>query len=379
MRDGSAAGAADAPAAYLGEAADEPSRKRARRGVVRYVALVLDLSKAAGATDVRPSRAAACCATAASLVREFFDQNPLSHLSVLAMRDGACARLSELSASAESHLAAIRAVEPPSGDASLQNALHAARTALGAVPTYGLREVLMLVSTLSSCDPGDVNKEISACARAKVRASVVSLSAEMYVCRTLADKTKGKCETALDAAHFRSLALGHAKPPAALRELAPASLIQMGFPKQAAAAMGGGEGEANAVNVCPRCRAHATDLPAICATCDLTLASSLMMARSYHHLFPLPRSELAPPEALLAAGGAGRAPCTGCGEAFDGARDEVVLRRPCCGVLLCVACDVYMQTLHNCVGCLSGDGAMDGGGADGIGNGQAATAMDVGA
>ena len=34
---------------------------------------------------------------------------------------------------------------------------------------------------------------------------------------------------------------------------------------------------------------------------------------------------------------------------------EVVLRRPCCGTLLCVACDQYLQTLHNCPGCLSAD------------------------
>ena len=371
-------GAAGAGAAYLAaqHTPEELARaaKRARRGVIRYVVLVLDCSKAAAATDVRPSRAGATAVAAAALVREFFDANPLSHMAVLAMHDGVCVRLSELSASTDTHLAAIRAAPSPSGDASVQNALHMARTALAAVPTYGLRETLLLTSTLSTCDPGDINVEITQCVRAKVRASVVSLSAEMYVCRTLAERTKGTCGVAIDAAHFRALVLEHAKPPPALRDLVPASLICMGFPKQAqdaaatAASAAGtgsqGDGDGARVNVCPRCRTHAAELPAICATCDLTLASSLQMARSYHHLFPLPRSVLAD-AGSVAAGAA----CGACGSTFvlggnsdrgaatttSSSAGEVVLRRPCCGTLLCVACDQYLQTLHNCPGCLSAD------------------------
>ncbi len=39
---------------------------------------------------------------------------------------------------------------------------------------------------------------------------------------------------------------------------------------------------------CPRCRSRVAELPCECHTCGLTLISSPHLARSYHHLFPVP-------------------------------------------------------------------------------------------
>lgn len=40
--------------------------------------------------------------------------------------------------------------------------------------------------------------------------------------------------------------------------------------------------------ICPRCGSKLCDIPTDCAVCDLVVVSSPHLARSYHHLFPVP-------------------------------------------------------------------------------------------
>lgn len=63
----------------------------------------MDLSKAAGISDMRPTRATVVSLTLQSFIREFFDQNPLSQLGLIAMRNGRADSLTELSGSPVSH------------------------------------------------------------------------------------------------------------------------------------------------------------------------------------------------------------------------------------------------------------------------------------
>jgi transcription initiation factor TFIIH subunit 2 len=46
--------------------------------------------------------------------------------------------------------------------------------------------------------------------------------------------------------------------------------------------------------VCPQCGAKCCELPMECPVCGLTLVSSSHLARSYHHLFPLPLFQAVP-------------------------------------------------------------------------------------
>lgn len=50
-------------------------------------------------TDMRPNRGAMMIQILQLFVREFFDQNPLSHLSILMLRNGRAERLTNLSGS----------------------------------------------------------------------------------------------------------------------------------------------------------------------------------------------------------------------------------------------------------------------------------------
>jgi hypothetical protein len=70
-------------------------------------------------------------------------------------------------------VAKLSSAQTASGNASLQNALEMATLALGSVPPYGHREVVMLFAALSTCDPGNVWEAVRAAKEARVRISIV--------------------------------------------------------------------------------------------------------------------------------------------------------------------------------------------------------------
>eukprot|EP00850_Spirogloea_muscicola_P019820 SM000200S05810 [mRNA] locus=s200:58981:61179:- [translate_table: standard] len=327
----------------------EAPAARIRRGMIRYLYLIVDLSRAAQEMDLRPSRMAVEAASVEVFVREFFDQNPLSHVGIIVLRKGIAERLTELSGNPEAHIRELRKNLTCVGDASIQvpsslalllhlsacvvtlrrlllacctirlddgltadlssqgflltslslvfqNALDLARDSLSQIPSYGQREILMLYAALCTCDPGDVTASIKRCKESRIRCSVVGLSAELYICKVLCEKTGGRYSVAMSESHLQELVLEHAPPPPTLAEAAVASLVRMGFPQRApegSAALcachsilrlGGGY-------TCPRCRVRVCELPTECPVCGLTLVSSPHLARSYHHLFPVPPYE----------------------------------------------------------------------------------------
>ncbi|XP_071939932.1 general transcription factor IIH subunit 2-like isoform X2 [Coffea arabica] len=263
-----------------------------QKGLIRYLYIVIDLSRAAGEMDYKPSRMVVVARQVEAFIREFFDQNPLSQIGLVTLKDGVAQCLTDLGGSPESHIKALMGKLECSGDSSLQNGLDLVHDLLNQIPSYGHREVLILYSALSTCDPGDIMETIQKCKGAKIRCSIVGLSAELYICKYLCQETGGLYSVALDEPHLKELVLEHAPPPPAIAEFAIANLIKMGFPQRAAegvisicschkeAKFGGGY-------TCPRCKARVCELPTECRICGLTLVSSPHLARSYHHLFPI--------------------------------------------------------------------------------------------
>lgn len=154
--------------------------------------------KAASERDFRPSRMAVIGKQVETFIREFFDQNPLSHVGLVTIKDGIAHCITELGGSPESHIKALMGKLECSGDASLQNALELVLGYLNQIPSYGHREVLILYSALSTCDPGDLMETIQKCKKSKIRCSVIGLAAEMFVCKHLCQETGGTYSVALD-------------------------------------------------------------------------------------------------------------------------------------------------------------------------------------
>jgi transcription initiation factor TFIIH subunit 2 len=375
-----------------------------QRGIIRHLVLVLDISEAMLEKDMRPNRFIVMIRTTTDFIRDFFEQNPISQLSVLGMYDGKCIRISDLSGNPEDHIKAIQRLrtgsgkdniaKEPKGSPSLQNALEMCRAMLYHTPKHGTREVLIILGALLTNDPGDINQTIKACVKDLVRVSIIGMLARLKVCQDIVSRTNGGDESgysvAIDQFHFRELLRSVTAPPAIRNteeDANMANLLIMGFPsrmeeeKPSLCACHGTLSRGG--YICPRCETKVCSLPQTCPACGLTLILSTHLARSYHHLFPL-RSFME--VSWARAKELGSLQCKGCLKSFppvpgdpirngdtDGGDivmedDEIIRatnsslvegssessRYECqsCHSHFCVDCDVFChQTLFNCPGC----------------------------
>lgn len=300
----------------------EEARKRKRlrkdtkpfqRGIIRHVVLVLDLSESMLEKDMRPNRFITMIKYTQEYVREFFEQNPISQMSVLGMHDGLCIRVSELSGNPADHIAAIQGLrfprnpqdipKEPKGAPSLQNALELARATLYHTPSHGTREVIIVFGSLLSLDPNDIHQTIKACVRDRIRVSIIGMSARLKICQEIVVRTnagdEGEYTVATDQEQLRELLLATTTPPVvrntAKTAVPPpesvAALMMMGFPSRVIEdipTMCACHGNLTTGGyTCSRCSAKVCSLPITCPSCQLTLLLSTHLARSYHHLFPL--------------------------------------------------------------------------------------------
>ncbi|KAJ5889719.1 hypothetical protein N7504_010529 [Penicillium tannophilum] len=203
-----------------------------QRGIIRHLILVLDLSQSMSEKDLRPTRYLLTLRYAQEFVREFFEQNPISQLGVLGLRDGLALRISDMSGNPTEHMTAIQSlkIQDPKGLPSLQNGLDMARGALFHTPNHGTREVLVIFGSLLSSDPGDIHQTINTLISDKVRVRIVGLAAQVAICRELCTKTNGGDETAygvaLNEQHFRELMMDVTTPPAVYSQKQSASSLK---------------------------------------------------------------------------------------------------------------------------------------------------------
>jgi transcription initiation factor TFIIH subunit 2 len=103
-----------------------------QRGIIRHLVLVLDMSFAMLEKDLLPTRHRLTMAYASEFVREYFEQNPISQLAIIGMRDGIAVRISDMSGNPADHLEKLEGwvKQEPQGVPSLQNALEMCRGAL---------------------------------------------------------------------------------------------------------------------------------------------------------------------------------------------------------------------------------------------------------
>ncbi|KAF1923770.1 TFIIH basal transcription factor complex p44 subunit [Didymella exigua CBS 183.55] len=389
------------------EREEERKRKRLRkdtkpfqRGIIRHVVLVLDLSEAMLEKDMRPNRFYTMINYTQDYVREFFEQNPISQMSVLGMHDGICIRVSELSGNPAEHAAAILGLrsketgKEPKGAPSLQNALELARATLYHTPNHGTREVIVVFGSLLSLDPGDIHQTIKACVLDRIRVSVIGMGARLKICQEIVTRTNAGDESeytiATDQEMLKELLIATTTPPVIRSDTAStpqqsekgAALMMMGFPSRVVEdtpticachgnlTLGG--------YTCSRCSAKVCSLPVTCPSCQLTLLLSTHLARSYHHLFPLRNWATVSWQRAREKDSKDCVAClttfpkilskqdmlNGHAEGKTQAEDEEngeqhaseSARYECrsCESHFCIDCDVFCHmVLHNCPGCLS--------------------------
>ncbi|QPG73131.1 hypothetical protein FOA43_000436 [Brettanomyces nanus] len=349
-----------------------------QRGIIRALVLVLDFSKVMREKDLRPNRASMMISYSIDFVNEFFDQNPISQLSIVIMKNGLAQIVSEVSGNPHDHIEALKKLRrmEPEGDPSLQNALEMSRGLLLHVASHCTREVLIIFGALFTSDPGNIHNTVKQLIAEKISVRVIGLTARVAVCDELCSLTnhgdlKSSYNVILNEHHFRDLFMDAVTPLAVAksesRNKHGFTLVKMGFPQRISEEnpslcachsklVHGGY-------ICPKCKSKVCVLPTVCPCCDLMLILSTHLARSYHHLFPL----LLFVEVRISHSYPSTR-CYGCQVGFPKALDisqknntnkkeyQTSSRYRCtsCGKDFCIDCDVFIhEVLHNCPGCES--------------------------
>ena len=92
--------------------------------MVRYLVLLVDGSNAMHEKDFDPSRLKVTEEIGVEFINEYFDQNPLSHLSIIITRDSVAEKLTELSGNPKSHIQILKKnLDKGRGNCSFQNGL----------------------------------------------------------------------------------------------------------------------------------------------------------------------------------------------------------------------------------------------------------------
>ena len=314
--------------------------------MMRHVYVVIDASEAMALFDLKPSRMAVTCKLVEMFLGEFFDQNPISQIGIMTMSKRTATKVCELNNSCKVVMDALKAIPVDSceGEPSLQNCLELSLLTFKNLPKHTSKEVIILMGSLTTCDPGDINKTIDSLVEAGVRVSIIGLAAEIHVCRKLALKTKGSYNIILDEHHFRDLLNRHLQPPPA-NQNTESSLIRMGFPTPVSDGtpsiclchLKTNGSYTRTGYFCPECKSKYCELPTECRICGMTLVSSAHLARSYHHLFPVkPFDEVSSPNT-----------CFSCKEPFN-----TGYKCTSCKSEFCSDCDIFIHdSLHVCPGC----------------------------
>ncbi|KAL5107479.1 General transcription factor IIH subunit 2 [Taenia crassiceps] len=356
-----------------------------RLGMVRHLYLVIDLSTAMLERDLHPNRLICTLRCLKKFVENFFDQNPLSQLGIISTSSSKAQLVSALSGGFIQHLRALEELAKQQqcvGEPSIQNALVMAESRLRHMPSYSSREVLLILASMTTCDPGDIHQTIQSLITHRIRCSVISLAVEVFVHRALAEATEGSLAVIMDAPHLKTVLQGFVHPPP-VSEDKDAALLRIGFPHSTAAdfeqfpvrvcmchlpsvenkgeATGGANSESSVAvgssnrprgsYLCPRCHSAYCELPVECAVCGITLMSAPHLARAYHHLFPLPRFvEVPRSEAPSTAPRGDPLGCGGCNVNLQ--LKSVVYKCPKCNHYFCADCDAFLHDfVHSCPKC----------------------------
>lgn len=130
--------------------------------MMRHLFVVIDCSESMGIQDLKPTRLICTTKLLELFIEEFFDENPISQVGLIAMKNKRAEKVAELSGCAKKHVKVIQELSKVTliGEPSLQNGLETAMDTLKLVPAHASREILVILSNLTICDPNDINKTI---------------------------------------------------------------------------------------------------------------------------------------------------------------------------------------------------------------------------
>ena len=136
---------------------------KTKLGMMRHLYLVIDLSQNMSGQDLKPTRLRCVLKLLEAFVEEFFYLNPISQLGIIATSNKRAEKVAEMKGNPRKHIDTLKGLEEKdcSGEPSLQNCLELVIQSLRNMPAHASREVLVVMGSLTTCDPGDIQHSIA--------------------------------------------------------------------------------------------------------------------------------------------------------------------------------------------------------------------------
>ena len=334
--------------------ADHPSGVTAvKRGLIRFLYLVIDYSDSMRFQDYKPNRVDFLIAELTNnFIPKFFQDNPLSYISIVVMRDGEAQFLTRMNGQPKFQIKKLKEfaiANNPSGQCSIVKAIDLVLKSSVDSPMYASREILVLWGSLNSADPVStpIHPYLSdrVAQETNLSFTVISLSPEVFAIKKLAESagTGSQFSVAINQSDF-STRLTSVLVPKINTAVKPV-YIKMGFPMKTTNTTRlvkcvCHKEMQSSVYVCPQCHGFVCEIPTNCPVCKLTLVEKDMLTRVHRLLYNVP---------TYVAKEKGK--CFGCDEFFDNFDGSVCEN---CREDFCAECGIFCQdTLKHCPGCLT--------------------------
>jgi transcription initiation factor TFIIH subunit 2 len=140
-------------------------------------------------------------------VYSYFDQNPISQLGLILTRNKTAEKICDLVGNPKKFIEKLHTLKDKlcQNEPSIQNSLELCMSTFKHIRSHSSREILLIMGSLTTCDPGDIFTTINECKKLKIRCSVIGLSAEVYICKKLCSELEGIYSVILDELHLLDL------------------------------------------------------------------------------------------------------------------------------------------------------------------------------
>ncbi|OII76505.1 suppressor of stem-loop protein 1 [Cryptosporidium andersoni] len=347
-----------------------------RRGFLRNIVIILDMSSSMLELDYKPDRLQCMVKCIDTFICNLLQENPLTQLSVISIRNGLTNMVTTYNSNYREIVSGIlsEAKSGCSGVMSIRNGLEKAKQLLASIPPYGTKEIVFFLGSMRSIDSDSIlNEWLDDFIAQNIVVNALLFIPELFIIKTITTKTGGMCLCALNSEHMLQLLLENfVKPPLYSQLNTPLhiNLVPIGFPMyfnnsgyplQCSCH----KSITNNGYCCPRCKSLVCYLPIKCPICNLYLASANHLTKSFAFLFKPPSMEV-----LQLNPGEYKSDiprhCKFCQNLFtsktpyrNDSSFSLIKCTNCCSFLCIDCCKFILLALHQCPECFNSTKSLD--------------------
>lgn len=258
----------------------ETQHSNNRKGIVRHFHVLVDVSEAIDKADFLPTFRTNITKILEEFIPSFYNENPLSILSFLSVRDVCVKYCSDLDMDIRSFLS-----QTGKKWFSLLNGLEGSIEIIK--DSTRVKEILVITASTSTKDPCGYTELLNRLKMYNIKVHFISLCGEVTLYKSIARATEGRFHVPVDLDHLSGI-MGELCYPSDFNG-SRLGLVKIGLPLSIT------ERGVCACHLevrehgyeCPVCSTMVCTLPINCPICDTQLVSSLNLSKSLCFLYPL--------------------------------------------------------------------------------------------